>query len=102
MRKSKYKRKIKPDRIGKSAECMHCKSVTPWFVVMGSGARWCLDCMEQYGWEHLSAVREAIMKDGGANGSKTRALKPKGNRYLARGEVSGQVTLPSIPDTDDW
>ena len=98
-RKSKSK---KIDKRGKPATCMHCKKTTHWFATMASGAIWCLDCMEHYGWEHLSATRAATMKDGGANGSPPRGQKQKGNRYLGRWEVSTLATSKSNQGSDDW
>ena len=43
---------------GKAVTCEY-ENITHWFVVLASGSIYCDNCMEKYGWQHLSAEKEA-------------------------------------------
>ena len=72
---SKRRSKSKNNKRGHYSHCNHCNVFTEWYVITGNNDTWCLDCMEKHGWEHLSATKEAITKDGGANGSQRTVPK---------------------------
>jgi hypothetical protein len=58
--------------------------------------------MEYYGWEHLSAVKEATTKGGGVSSSRRKAYKPKGNRSQDNWEENLLAISNSKPSSEDW
>ena len=69
---------------------------------MASGSIYCDNCLEHYGWQHLSAVKEATTKDGGATSSPKKGAMRSGSRSPASWVESLAATSKSKPSSEDW
>ena len=99
----KARNKIKKyERDGKAVTCEYCKVQTHWFVVLASGSIYCDNCMEKYGWQHLSAEKEAIMKTKSLNGSKKSASKRRSNPSQDNWEASIEAISSSTSEKTNW
>ena len=73
--------KSKRNNLGRANKCCVCNVITHWFVCIVEEVV-CLDCYEGERWHQASAIKAAITKTGGANGSRKRVAPQKSNRSV--------------------
>ena len=91
----KARNKIKKyERDGKPVTCEYYKIQTHWFVVLASGSTYCDNCMEKYGWQHLSAGKGSYHENKILEWLKNR-LSEEASPYRTTGggEYRGDILI---------